>query len=462
MSVNLEIDEIVKACNGNLIAGEAEEHVRIKRFSIDSRDGERFDCFIALKGRKFDGHNFISEAIAKGAKVIIFQKGLLPQLPLSRKNVFFIEVSDSYQAIYNLARYKRKKFKFPILGITGSTAKTTVKEICAQLLSLKYDTFRNYLNQNNLLGLSLNILNCDRQYEIGVFELGISQPGEMDLLIDILSPQHGLITNIGPSHLEFLTSEEKVFEEKSRLFQRLPPSGFGFYSKDDEYLGSLEQWELPLNFVTFGFLSQNKYWAKPVYLGLDGSEAILWNGEKIRISLLGYHNIFNVLAGIAVGLELGVPWEAILDILLCLKPLPGRFHYYSWERVHIIDDSYNSNPLSLRKALEFLSQLEFPGSKIAVLGDMLELGRDSEELHFQAGEYARNLNIHKFLCYGPYMENFVRGAGEKAEHCSQEEIIEKVLQFCTQMVLILFKASRAMKAERIIQEIKERIASNAI
>ncbi len=462
MSVDLEIDEIVKTCNGNLIAGGAEGYARIKRFSIDSRDEGGFDCFIALKGRKFDGHNFIPEAIVKGAKVIIFQKGLLPQLSLNYKNIFFIEVSDSYQAIYNLARYKRKKFKFPILGITGSTAKTTVKEICAQLLSLKYDTFRNYLNQNNLLGLSLNILNCGRQYEMGVFELGISQPGEMDMLIDILSPHHGLITNIGPSHLEFLTSEEKVFEEKSKLFQRLPPYGFGFYSQDDKYLARLERWELPLNFVTFGFLSQNKYWTKPVYLGLDGSEAILWNGERIRISLLGYHNIFNVLAGIAVSLEFGVPWQAILDILPRLKPLPGRFQYYSWGKIHIIDDSYNSNPLSLRKALEFLSQVEFPGFKIVVLGDMLELGEDSDRLHFQSGEYARNLDIHKFLCYGPHMENFARAAGEKAEHCSQEEIIEKVLQFCTQRVLILFKASRGMKIEEIIQELKERVVPDAI
>jgi len=432
MSVNLEIDEIVKACNGNLIVGGAEEHVRIKRFSIDSRDEEGFDCFIALKGRKFDGHNFIQEAIDKGAKVIVFQKDLLRINPYNYQGIFLIEVNDSYQAIYNLARYKRKKFKFPILGITGSVAKTTVKEICAQLLSLKYDTYRNYLNQNNLLGLSLNILNCDRQYEMGVFELGVSQPGEMDILIDILSPHHGLITNIGPSHLKFLTSEEKVFEEKSKLFQRLPPSGFGFYSQDDKYLARLQHWELPLNFVTFGFLSQNKYWAKPVYLGLDGSEAILWNGEKIKISLLGYHNIFNVLAGIAVGLEFSVPWDVISDVLLRLKPLPGRLQYYSWGKIHIIDDSYNSNPLSLRKALEFLSQVEFSGFKIAVLGDMLELGKDSDGLHFQAGEYARNLNIHKFLCYGPHMENFVRGVGNKAEYCNQEEIIDRILRFCTQ------------------------------
>ena len=462
MSVDLKIDEVVNACGGSLITGGEATH--ITRFSVDSRDKEKIDCFVALKGRKFDGHNFIPEAIDKGAKVIVFQKGLLKIEPYNYQGIFFIEVNDSYQALYSLARYKRKKFQFPILGITGTTAKTTVKELCAQFLSLKYDCFKNYLNQNNLLGLSLNILNCDHQYEFGVFELGISQPGEMDLLLDILCPDHGLITNIGPGHLEFLYSERKVFEEKVRLFQRLPAGGFGFYSRDDKYLAEIDNWTLPLNFITFGLSPQNKYWANPVRIDMDGSEMVLWNGEKIRIPLLGVHNVINVLAAIACALEFSVPREAILETTIQIKPLPGRFKYYSLGKIHMIDDSYNSNPLSLRKALQFLSQVNFSGFKIAVLGDMLELGEDADNLHFQLGEFARDLDIHKFFCYGHHMDSFVQAIGEKAEFRSQNDIVEEILQLFGRGIemLILFKASRGMQVERIIQEIRERMATNAI
>lgn len=460
MWVDFKIDEVLNACEGRLITGGKE--TCISRFSIDSREEEKFDCFIALKGRKFDGHHFIPEAIDKGAKVIIFQKGLLKIEPSQYPGIFFIEVNDSYQAVYNLARYKRRKFQFPILGITGSTAKTTVKELCARFLSLRYDCVKNYLNQNNLLGLSLNILNCDRQYEFGIFELGISKPGEMDLLLDILSPHHGLITNIGPSHLEFLYSEEKVFEEKAKLFERLPPENFGFYSRDDRFLVRFDNSSLSLNFITFGFSKSNKYWAQLLKIGIDGSEVMLWNGRKVKIPLLGSHNAFNILAAMAVALEFSVPEESVLETISHLEAQPGRFQHYRLGKIHVLDDSYNSNPLSLRKALEFLSQVEFQGLKIAVLGDMLELGENSAELHFRLGKYARDLNIHKFFCYGEEMKNFVHAVGDRAEFCFRDEIAGKVLQFYNRESIVLFKASRGMQVERIIQEIKEKIAANAV
>lgn len=459
MSFELTLSEIVQACNGILLAGS--ESQSVKKFSIDSRKISPGDCFIALRGRRFDGHNFILQALEEGAEGVILEAGVLKALP-EKEGCFFIEVRDTYQAIYHLARYKRRKMDFQILAITGSNGKTTIKELSAEFLNSKYPTCRNYLNQNNLLGVSLNLLNCSQTYKFAVFEIGISEIGEMEAILEILQPEHGLIANIGPAHLEFLGGLDKVYQEKLKLFESLNFGSYAFYSLDDEYLSGLKREKFKCrNFVTFGFLPENDYSAQLSTNRLEGIELDIRGMGNLSSSLLGRQNAFNILAAVAVASEFGVGFKEIREVLAEFRPLPGRMNYFSISGLDIIEDCYNSNPRSLILALEFVSSLSYPGVKIAILGDMLELGEESGRWHYSCGAEARNFELDYYLCYGEEMRHFRQGLLEggfpagKVSHCEPAEAPARLLELLAdkERTLLLFKASRGMKAELILEEL---------
>lgn len=462
MSCELGLDEILKITEAKLIrrGGEAS----IGHFSIDSRTLKRGDCFVALRGRNFDGHDFVREAVERGAIGVICER----RVDLGeRGDVFVVEVRDTYETLYRLAEYKRGKFEFEVIAVTGSNGKTTVKELIAEFLNLKYPAYKNFLNQNNLLGVSLNILNCTGDYKYGVFEIGISEIGEIDRLLEILKPNHGLITNIGPTHLEFLGDEEVVFSEKVKLFKGLKEGGFAFYTLDDPWLSKLDRDQFPkLNFRTFGFSSLNDYWGPFNTNGLKGIEVLIWGKENLKAPLLGRQNALNLIAALSVALEFGVDLKDIREGLKYLKPLPHRMHHLKLGNMDVIDDSYNSNPLSLKAALEFLSGLEEGREKIAILGDMLELGKRSEELHYECGKYAAGLRIDKFLCYGNEMRAFLEGfksvlpEGRVYWFQDGDELLSFLLDLIkgNSELILLFKASHGMRADLILEGLKENFA----
>ncbi|MDP8234679.1 MAG: UDP-N-acetylmuramoyl-tripeptide--D-alanyl-D-alanine ligase [Candidatus Saelkia tenebricola] len=472
MSFELSILEISKNTEGELLRT-ADEDSSVESFSIDTRTFKKGDCFIALKGTNFNGHDFISNALRKGAVGIIYDEDIPSDVFSINKNVFFIKVSDAYKAIAQLARYKRKKMNFPVLAITGSSGKTTVKELVAEFLSSRYSIYKSYLNQNNVLGLSLNILNCSCEYEFAVFELGISKFAEMDVLLDILKPDHGLITNIGFTHIEYLKQESSVFQEKIKLFKSLDSNAMAFYSLDNIYAGNVKkEYSKSLSLKTFGLLNKNDYWANIKKVGCFFTELDFWGKFEISTSLLGKHNAYNIIAAISVAIEFGIDLENCKNVLSEFKPIKGRMDYYSFGDVDIIDDSYNSNPVALRLALEFLSSCGANKLKIAVLGDMLELGIFAQKAHFDAGVFASGLDIDCFICYGDKMGFFIEallanGVLKNKVHYLTADIVTDVLYKLLgpdiKKALLLFKASRSMRIDLVLEQFKENISKkNAV
>ncbi len=461
MSFEFSVAEIAKVSGGNLLA-ESEVN-KIGSFSIDTRTIKKGDCFLALKGSRLNGHDFIPEALAKGCCGVIFQDEIDYQ-SFKNKKAFFLKVKDINKSISLLAKYKRLKFNFPILAISGSNGKTTVKELAAEFLGKRYLTYKNILNQNNILGLSLNILNCSSGYGFGVFEIGISQNNEMDILLGILKPNHALITNISSSHTEFLKDETGVFLEKIKLFKFLDDFSLGFYSLDEKFFNNLKIEDFKCrNFKTFGFKKENDYFVCIKSISLDGIEFSISDKLKVRSNLLGKHSAYNIAAAVAVALAFGVDEEDILDVLSCYKSQVMRMNHFSLPGFDIIDDSCNSNPASLKSVLEFISNINYEGIKIAVLGDMLELGEKSKEFHRDAGYEAAGLDIDYFFCYGDWMSFFTQALKEKNIpqnkflYSSLENIQNELLSSLeyNKKTLLLFKASRKMRADLILNKVKE-------
>jgi len=467
MSFELTSAEIAENTPGGVLIS-ANENLPVKNFSIDTRSIKEGDCFVAFKGADFNGHDFISDALKKGARGVICAEDIPDNLLHLNSNSFFIRVPDTYQAVIDLAKYKRGKINFPVLAVTGSSGKTTVKELTAELLNTRYSTYKNYLNQNNILGLSLNILNCSSEYEFAVFELGISKFAEMDNLLDILKPDHGLITNIYPVHTEYLGQEDKIFREKIKLFKNLNSSSLAFYSLDNTYGVEIEkEYFKSLNLKTFGLLSKNYYWAEIKNIGLLKTELAFKGKFEISTPLLGRQNACNTIAAMAVAVEFGVDLEDCRKVLSDFSPLPQRMCHYSFGDIDIIDDSYNSNPVALQAALEFISSLNYQGLKVAVISDMLELEPFSQKAHFDAGVFASELDIDYFLCYGNEVKYFVEGllengVSEKKIYYSDSEnmadVLYQLLGVNLKKALLLFKASRNMKIDLVLKQFKEKIS----
>jgi len=459
----LEVREYLKS----FLLDESEETSVLSGFSIDSRTIKHGETFVALKGVNFNGHNFIKEAIPKGARNVICQDDdTLSNLSAGDRAILF-KVEDTYNFIYQLAKYKRSKFSFPIIAVTGSNGKTTVKELIAALLSSQFSVYKNYLNQNNILGLSLNILNCGFDYDYGVFEVGISKEGEMDMLLDILKPDHGLITNISATHLEFLRDEEIVFQEKMKLFQSLKEGSFAFYSKDQDRFKSLDrEIEIDLKFKTFGFKENNDHWLNIDNINLDGLKLNYKNNLNLSSKLLGYKNSFNIIAALSVAVEFGLDLNLIKKTLFEFRPLNSRMNYEKCLDLDIIDDSYNSSPQALVAGLEFISSLNYDGLKIAVLSDMLELGSSSDNKHLEIGAFAANLNIDYYFCYGVCIRHFIQGLNsqgfpkERIIFLNKEILADKIVTIVNQTeesCMLFFKASHTMGIDDIIKRVKKRV-----
>ncbi|MDD5614060.1 MAG: UDP-N-acetylmuramoyl-tripeptide--D-alanyl-D-alanine ligase, partial [Candidatus Omnitrophica bacterium] len=396
MSLDLSPAEIKSKIPG-LVLKTNKPDVFLSSFSIDTRTLKEGDIFIALKGQNYDGHKFIKDALALGAKGVIYDSDVSCDLK-NNNNILLLKVSNCYDFIYKTARYRRERIDFPILAITGSCGKTTVKELSAALLGSKFCTYKNYLNQNNILGLSLNILNCSGRYDFGLFELGISKKGDMDELLSLLKPDYGLITNINPVHLEHLIDEETVLEEKLKLFERLKEGSYAFYSKDDIRFKNLNsRLKKRLNFKTFGFKDTNDYWLEVNTADMQGLVLKFKNRDFLRSNLLGRHNAFNIAAALAVAVEFGVDFNCIAGILAEFNSFDGRMKLEKFsDDIDIINDGYNSNPAALAYGLKFISDLDYDGVKIAVLSDMLELGDRSRQEHYDIGSLASGLKLD---CY---------------------------------------------------------------
>ena len=451
----LNCGDLIKATGGRLISGPV--RIRVNGFSIDSRTIRPGQVFIAIRGKNFDGHDFIAAAIKKGASCII-REGRCPGKTAVPNAAAVIEVKDTLRALGDIANFMRRKFNLPVVAVTGSNGKTTCKEMIAWVLSQRFKVLKNEGTKNNQVGLPLTLLGLTPDHDIAVLELGTNHFGEIDYLGRICEPTVGIITNIGYSHLGFLGSREGVFKEKYSLIKDLKKPALTILNADDEFLGSrLFRKGQSRPALGIGIKNRSDFFASHISYRSRGLEFILNQKYRFKLKTLGYNNIYNALAAIAVACIFGMGFEDMASRLAGFEFPQGRLKVKRLNGILFIDDTYNSNPSSLRQGLDVLGNFRTGGRKILVMGDMLELGKSEELFHIQAGKEAAVV-CDVLVTVGKLSRLAARAAGESGLdiknmfscRCAREagKILRNKLSLKNDDV-VLVKGSRGMKMEEV-------------
>ncbi len=417
----------------------------IRGFSIDSRKVREGDVFFALKGQNHDGHDFILDAYGRGAVGAVSERHVDP--PEDR---FLIKVGSTIEALRRLGRFMRDNFRGKVIGIAGSVGKTTTKEMISHLLSSVARTFRSEGNLNSQIGLPLVLSNMDLEADYAVLELGASRRGEVLKLTELSRPSVRVITAVGEEHLETFGTIEDVIEGNGEIFH--------LFSEEDYAViphRLRDRYGLPgERVITFG---GGRLLHEGEVLSVEGVEFDLW-GERFRVPVLSKGIVENALASFGVLISLGYDPRDFRERLATFRPPEGRMNVLRFDDFYLIDDTYNANPPSVRNALETLSSLKTGSKKVVVLGDMLELGERSGELHAEIGALMRESGVDFAVFYGretyySYRE-FVRRGGEAVFSKERGEVLEEVLKWLKDKNIILLKGSRGMRMETFIDDIR--------
>lgn len=460
--MNMTLQQIAKACGGALCNAEGKESVKIQGAVLDSRLVEPGYLFFATRGERVDGHSFIPDVAKKGAACVVCE-----ELPAGQ-NVPYILVKNSFQALKDVAQAYRQTLHIPVVGITGSVGKTSTKEFIAGVLSEKYRVLKTEGNYNNEVGLPLTILRIREEHEAAVLEMGISEFGEMHRLSKIARPDICVITNIGQCHLENLGSREGILKAKSEIFDFMNKQGHIVLNGDDDMLAGIEEVH-GIRPVRFGINSGGEstdtgkicdvYATEIESKGLFGSEAVMHLEGKeypVKVTLPGLHMVGNALAAACVARLLDMEVSEICQGIEKVQPVGGRSHILRTGKYVVIDDCYNANPVSMKAALDLLQSAE--GRKVAILGDMFELGTDEKKLHGDIGRYAVEKEIDVLLCVGSlskYMyEEAMRdwdGVVDVRFFEGKDELLEMLPDIVTQSDTVLVKASHGMHFEELVE-----------
>ncbi|MDZ7262066.1 MAG: UDP-N-acetylmuramoyl-tripeptide--D-alanyl-D-alanine ligase [candidate division KSB1 bacterium] len=423
---------------------------------IDSREVKGGEIFFALKGEQTDGHYFVKSALEKGALAAVVNNWWYQSEGEKIEAGNFLVTSDSLLALQETAHFYRSKFFIPLLAITGTTGKTTAKEMTYEVLSRKFSVLKSKGNLNNHIGVPLTLFELNQTYNIALVEMGTNHFGEIRRLTEIARPNYGLITNIGKGHLEFFGSIEGVARAKMELFESLGPEDTAFVNADDELI---VQKMPPLKRVIH-FSLKKQAEVKGELLGMDrfGRARFRVQNTEINLGISGVHHVYNALAAIAIGLEFGVDLASMKSALEDFRPYSKRMEIIEKQGVMIINDSYNSNPDSLRAALTVLSQMEVSGRRIAVLADMLELGESALAEHRQMGQLILELGIDYLLAYGPLataaVDEVKKSEPKRAFHFQDKgELKDQLIKMLQPGDVVLVKGSRGMAMEGVVEEI---------
>lgn len=404
---HMSLAEIASACRGTYHGDSASAAKEVSSVTIDSRRIQKDSLFIAIKGARSDGHDFIPQTIENGALCALSEKNL------GDVSYPYILVDSCKQALKDLAEHYRRSLDIKVVGITGSVGKTSTKEMVASVLSQKYCVLKTAGNFNNEIGLPLTVFNIREEHEIAVLEMGISDFGEMTRLANIARPDICIFTNIGYSHLERLKSRDGILKAKTEMLQFMNPKGSILFNGDDDKLNTFTP-ENGIQPIYFGLGENCQFRAGHVEnKGLHGTTAeFLTPGTRFtaHISIPGSHMVLNALAGTAAGFMLGLTEEEIKAGIEALLPMDGRDHLIETGKFTIIDDCYNANPGSMKASLDVLAQADT--KTVAILGDMGELGEGWKELHQQVGKYAAELGIPVIVCIGKMASEIANGASE--------------------------------------------------
>ena len=452
--LELNLQEIVKATKGALLK---EAYVKeIKAVSTDTRKIEEGTMFIALKGENFNGNNYVLEAFNKGAKIAIVDE-VKCDLNELKEDVALIKVQNTRRALMDLAKFYREKLGLKVVGITGSAGKTSTKDLVAAVLSDKYKVFKTKGNFNNEIGLPLMILELDSTYDVAILEMGMRGLGQIKELAEIASPDFGIITNIGISHIEILKTRENILKAKMEIATFFDKNNTLVVCGNDDFLGALPNAEYKI--VKTGVGENFKIGAKNIALEELSSKFTVYDGEKeeeFSLDMPGEHNISNLMLGIAIAKELGVSFEEMKRGLKNIEATSMRLELIKKDGFSILNDCYNSSPVAVKSSIDVMKNIEGK-RRIAVLGTMRELGHKSEEAHEEIGKYSKENGIEKVLCFGDFSKNIKEGYGEGCTvYENKEELIKDLLNIICDGDIILVKASRSLKFEEITKALLEK------
>ena len=398
----LDGNEVLNATGGTLTGGRTETLFR--GVSTDSRQILQGGLFIPLIGEKFDGHDFIATAVKDGASGFLVERGSEEKIRERFTDATIIRVDDTLKALGDIAHFWRKKFRVIVVAITGSSGKTTTKEMLAGIAGLKKKIIKAQGNYNNLIGLPMTVLKINAQHELAILEMGTNTRGEIRRLTEIAEPDIGLITNIGPAHLEGFKSVETVREEKLDLFRNMPKAGVAIINLDDERLLVTEKdWRGKR--VTFGLRKDADVSAEGIETkgmkGLGFTIRMASFKERITISTVGNHNIYNALAAAASSWALGIDFSTICQGLTAFQPISGRMEIHRLKNgAFIVNDTYNANPASFGEALKTLRDLKGNKKSTVIMGDMLELGDQAEVMHEGIGSLMADTGVDTIYLRG--------------------------------------------------------------
>lgn len=444
----LTIKEILDATKGRLL-NNLNLGAKVKRISTDSRAINRGDLFIALQGASFNGHSFIREAFAKGAAAAVVSKRVKVNKPV-------IEVKDTLKALGDIAAHWRLRFNVKTIGITGSNGKTTTKEIMFYLLRNSFRTVASAASFNNFIGVPLTVLRIDSKTEAFIQELETNILGGIRRLCKIARPEAGIVTNISKTHLDSLKTERGVFKEKAELIESLPKDGICVFNRDDKYFAEFKKISAKRKVVTFGIEKRSHFQAKNIEFKNNRLYFFL-NGNKVCLDTLFYKNIYNALAAAAASCAVfGLDSRKAVSMLDEFKFLPMRAEFIKIRNIKVINDCFNANPQSVKDSLTSLKAVK-AGRRIAVLGDMFELGTYTDKLHREIGAVSAGMNVDYLVCVGKLSRFIARGAkekglsGDKIIYCkTSEQAVEFLISKLISGDAVLVKGSRAMRLEKVI------------
>ena len=443
---NFSISQAAAACGGRVSAPYTDRE--LGRIVIDSRQVQPGDLFVAYKGEKVDGHDYITMALDKGAACCLAER-----VPEGESRPVLL-VDEVQSALEKIAAAYRSTLSLPVIGITGSVGKTSAKEMIAAVLSERFRVLKTEGNLNNQIGVPMTVSRIEPEHEVAVVEMGISGFGEMTGLARIARPNIAVFTVIGHAHLEFLGDLEGVFRAKTEMLAFLPEDGTVIVNGDDPYLKALR---CPQKILTVGLGAENDLRAEEIRsLGEEGTACVLVYGERripVEIPAFGKHLVYAALEGAAVGLTLGLGDEEIRAGIANFHNVGRRAARIETGFLTLIDDSYNANPDSVKCGIDSLLQL--PGRHVALLGDMLEMGENSAELHREVGRYAREKGVDALYTAGPLAACMAEAAGDIARQFeTREALIAALPELLHQGDTVLVKASLGSRFLEVVEAVK--------
>jgi len=453
--MKLTLGEIADLFNSSLPI--EKRYREVESVVIDSRSSTEGSLFFAIKGDKFDGHDFVSNVREKGGIGAVVEAGR--ELSIDNGSFTLIRVNNTLKALQDLATFYRAKFNISVIGITGSNGKTTTKEMTASVLSKKYRVVKTPGNLNNHLGVPLTVLSWKEEVDFAVLEMGANHVGEIRNLCRIAQPEYGVITNIGRGHVGFFGSIDNVFKAKRELADSILPGGTLFINGDDERLNQIKLNDVKI--VRYGFSDRCDIKGTNPRVSSRGHVMMDVEDITVTINMPGRHNLYNGLAAAAVGMTVGLSPEVIKESLEEFKAVDKRTEVLFTSPFTLINDAYNANPDSMEAAFAAAKEMGREESNfIAVLGDMFELGEYSKKEHQVIGEKLKLYEFDSLLCIGKDMIYTAETAKEMGlmhvkHYLSHKDLIRDLMSYISPNDVVLVKGSRGMQMEKIVDELKK-------